>query len=149
MTKNKNNWLLEYTLWYYQSYRVSINKLKLKVKNKFWEDFDENLFEKVSLEIKDYIDEKEDIQNIILWYKYKNKSIFYIKWKLFERMYEWDLITKMISENIDEFYEEEALRVLFSRFTKEEIKKRKQKIINSFTQKGFNYSIINDAILNL
>lgn len=138
--------MFEYSLWYYQNYRVSKRKLEFKVKNKFLDDFSSDLFENIMEEISEYINEKEDILSIILWYKYKKKSAFYIKWKLFERMYESNLIEQSIFEEIDEEYEKNILKELFLRYSKEEIIEKKDKIIKSFQWKWFNYYLISEVL---
>lgn len=147
MNNNTYKKILEYSLWYYQTYRVSIKKLELKVREKFGIDSDS--FQGILSEISIFINEREDIENIISWYKYKRKSIFYIVWKLYERFYTKDLIEDAIGSCVEDVYEEMALKRELLTFSKDEIVKNKQKIISSYISKWFSFSLVNRVMCTL
>ena len=158
--------IIDYAIWYYLRYYPSPNKLKLKLKMKFWPDSEkgkkygwineEEINYILNEKLRNIIQEEEVILSKIRVLKEKWKSKLYIKQKLFERMENKDLIEKYLEEAFFE-WELDLVKIEYDKiinrtkwlwiwknneFTYEE----KQKIIEKLMRKGFKYDDIKIVI---
>jgi len=152
--------IIDYAIWYYLRYYPSPNKLRQKLRMKFWpdsengkkywgiieEEIDYILVEK----LRNVIQQEEVIQSKIRVYKDKRKSKQYIKQKLFERMEDRELIEKYLEEWFID-WEIESVRREFEKIknrskliieNKELSYEQKSKVIEKLMSKWFKYNDI-------
>ena len=149
--------IIDYAIWYYLKYYPSPEKLKRKLKEKFWPDSEkwqkywgiseEEIEFIIKEKLKNIITEEEVIKAKIRFYKNKWKSKRYILSKMFERLENKELTEKFLEETfinwelelIQNEYEKQTKK-LNTKFDWYELKR---KIIERLLRKWFNY---NDVI---
>jgi SOS response regulatory protein OraA/RecX len=153
--------IIDYAIWYYLRYYPSPNKLKQKLKDKFWPDSEKGkkygwINEKqinfiISEKLKNIIQEDEVIKAKIRNYKDKQKSKKYILQKMFQRQENMDLVNLFLEEIFWETWEDEAIKKEYEKLLKKYDKKfewyeLKNKIYSSLVRKGFSYDRIKNII---
>jgi hypothetical protein len=136
--------IIDYAIWYYLRYYPSPNKLKQKLKDKFWPDSEKGkkygwIDEKqinfiISEKLKNIIQEDEVIKAKIRNYKDKQKSKKYILQKMFQRQENMDLV-KIEYEKLN--------RKLSGKYKWYEFK---NKIIERLLRKWFRYDDIKKVV---
>lgn len=148
--------IIDYAIRYYLRYYPSPNKLRLKLKMKFWPESEkgkkywwiseEEINYILNEKLKNIIQEEEVIQSKIRVYIGKWKSKLYIKQKLFERQEDRDLIEQYLEEAFIE-WELELVQKEYDKI-KDKIKvglteyEKKQKIVEKLMRKWFKYDDI-------
>ena len=154
--------IIDYAIRYYLRYYPSPNKLRLKLKMKFWPDSEkwkkywgisyEEIEYILTEKLRNIIQEEEVIQSKIRVYIWKWKSKQYIKQKLFERQEDRNLIQKYLEEAFID-WELELARKEYNKIinrgkwmliweNKEFSYEQKQKIIEKLMRKWFKYDDI-------
>ncbi len=148
--------IIDYAIWYYLRYYPSPQKLREKLKEKFWPESEkgqkywwigeDEIDFIINEKLKNIIQEDEVIKAKIRNYISKWKSKLYIKQKLFERKENRVLIEKYLEEyfldweleQVQKEYEKQ-LKKLWGKFEGYEFK---QKLIEKLMRKGFRYEDI-------
>ena len=154
--------IIDYAIRYYLRYYPSPNKLRFKLKLKFWPDSEkgkkywwisEEEIEYILTEkLRNIIQEEEVIQSKIRVYIWKWKSKIYIKQKLFGRQEDRDLIEQYLEEAFID-WELELVKVEYEKIIKrskwmlvwennEFNYEQKSKIIEKLMRKWFKYDDI-------
>jgi len=149
--------IVDYAIWYYLKYYPSPNKMKFKLKEKFWpeskkwkiygwindDEIDFIVFDK----LKNIISEEEVIDSKIRNFINKWKSKTYIKQKLFERMEDKDLSDKYLNIYFENWEEENIKKQLKKLWFSENLEYNyKQKILKKLLNKGFRYDEVKEII---
>ena len=139
--------LKDYALWYYFRYYPSNNKLIFKLKEKSSEELSKKVFE----EIKHLFNEEEIIITKIRNYLLKNKNLNYIKQKLFEKMFDKDLILTILERDFIE--DDKSLLKKSFIYKKIQLLKSKWKsksfIINSLVERKEDRELVNNIIIDI
>lgn len=93
--------LKDYSLWYYFKYLPSINKLENKLLEKTMQN--RELVEQVFEDIKHLFQEEQIIESKVKVYLFRNKNLSYIKGKLREKLFDKELVIKILEQNITEW----------------------------------------------
>jgi len=92
--------LKDYSLWYYFKYLPSIKKLENKLLEKTMQN--RELVEEVFEDIKHLFQEEQIIESKVKVYLFRNKNLSYIKGKLREKLFDKELVNKILEQNITE-----------------------------------------------
>ena len=150
--------IVDYAIWYYLRYFPSINKVRQKLREKFWPEsekwkkywwiFEDDIEYIISEKMRNILCEKQIITSKINNYINKWKNTFYIKSKLYEKgfiKYEYEEI--LINDfNIEESsilnYEKvyKQINILYKR------NKSKNYIRNKFIENNFDRELIEDIL---
>lgn len=154
--------IIDYSIWYYLRYYPSPQKLRLKLKMKFWPDSEkwkkywwiseDEINYIITEKLRNIIQEEEVIQSKIRVYIWKWKSKLYIKQKLFERQEDRDLIEQYLEEAFID-WELELVKIEYEKiisrtkwlslWENEEFNyEQKNKIIEKLMRKWFKYDDI-------
>lgn len=137
--------LKDYAIWYYFKYFPSTKKLE----NKLLEKTDKNniLVQEVFQEIKHLFQEEQIIEWKVKNFLFRNKNIVYIKGKLREKLFNENLVFKILEQYIEEW------KSLFSEnFLLKKIENYKQKwkskkyIYNLFVERNEDKEIVEYCI---
>lgn len=93
--------LKDYSLWYYFKYLPSIRKLENKLLEKTMQN--RELTEQVFEDIKHLFQEEQIIESKVKVYLFRNKNLSYIKGKLREKLFDKELVNKILEQNITEW----------------------------------------------
>lgn len=93
--------LKDYSLWYYFKYLPSIKKLENKLLEKTMQN--RELVEEVFEDIKHLFQEEQIIESKVKVYLFRNKNLSYIKGKLREKLFDKELVNKILEQNITEW----------------------------------------------
>ncbi len=152
--------IIDYAIRYYLRYYPSPNKLRFKLKLKFWPDsekwkkygwiWEEEIEFIIKEKLRNIIQEKEVIKSKIISYKNKWKSKRYIIWKMYERQENIDLVNKYLYEIFWEEWELENLKreIIKQKFDINMDFDQKQKIFSKIMRKGYKYDDILKCINN-
>ena len=149
--------IIDYAIWYYLKYYPSPQKLRFKLKEKFWPESEkwkkywgiwwEEIEFIVKEKLKNIVQEKEVIESKIRSYKNKWKSKLYIKGKMFERMENKYLVEEYLDIYFENWEEENIIKELKKLwFSKELEYNEKQKILKKLLSRGFRYDEIKQLI---
>ncbi len=140
--------IVDYAIWYYLKYYPSPNKLRFKLKLKFWPDSengekyggisDEEIDYIVEEKLKNIIVEEDVINAKIRWYLARWKSMLYIKQKLFERQERKELIEKCLWKVFIDGEDDQIKK----EFEKLKSKYNREKVIERLIRKWFRYGDI-------
>lgn len=150
--------IIDYAIWYYLRYYPSPNKLRFKLKLKFWVESEkwkkygwigiDEIEYILNEKLKNIIQEEEVIKSKIISYKNKWKSKKYIISKMYERQENMDLVNNYL---YDIFWEEWELQNLEKELKKQKFDinldfEKKQKIFAKLMRKGYKYDDILKSI---
>ena len=153
--------IIDYAIWYYLKYYPSPEKLKRKLKEKFWPDsekwqkywgiYEEEIEFIIKEKLKNIITEEEVIKAKIRTYKNKWKSKRYILSKMYERLENKQLTEKFLEEqyNIEEENRNLKKELLKQKYNNNLSFEEKQKILGKILRKWYSYNNIKIVINNL
>lgn len=137
--------IVDYAIWYYLKYYPSKYNLRKKLIEKFWESsenwkkygwiWEEEIDYIMNERMQSIIAEDEVIIAKINAYKRRGKSLYYIRWKLYERHEPKELIEKYLIEAFEEGEDDLIIR----EYEKLKGKYEGKKIVEKLIRKGFKY----------
>lgn len=144
--------IIDYAIWYYLKYYPSVNKLKFKLKFKFWPESekglkywwvsDEEIDFIINEKLRNIIQEEEVIESKIRNYINKGKSKLYIRQKMFERQENKEIV----EEKLNKAFENWEWEIIKKEYEKLKNRYNREKIIEKLIRKWFFYNEILQVI---
>jgi len=153
--------IVDYAIWYYLRYFPSINKVKQKLREKFWPEsekgkkywgiFDDDIEYILTEKMWNILCEKQIITSKINNYINKWKNNFYIKSKLYEKgfvksEYEEILVNDFNSENSSILNYEKVYKQINTLYKKN---KSKNYIRNKFIENNFDRELVEEILIEI